>query len=112
VNDRVLIHVEAAPFGGGFTLYVAQSTAQGLDVIDLGNVARHSVPENTQIPPGSVLTLSDSAARQLMDQLWVAGVRPTKVIDEQSRAGAMQAHIDDLRSVVQQALPVAIGAKS
>lgn len=53
-----------------------------------------------EMPQEATFSLSHEQARNLLDALIKAGVRPTSYVDEASRIQPMQAHIDDLRTLL------------
>jgi hypothetical protein len=48
----------------------------------------------------SGVRLSNDTARQLMDKLWLQGLRPSNDIASTGQLGAMQAHIDSLKASI------------
>lgn len=61
----------------------------------------------TETKPGEYvqpfLTLDPDAARQLMDELWRAGVRPSEH-GSPGQLAAVERHLDDMRSISQRLL--------
>jgi hypothetical protein len=51
-------------------------------------------------------TLSENDARELMDNLWEAGIRPSKDISSSGEIGAVREHLKDMRKLVSKALKV------
>ena len=43
--------------------------------------------------------LSEEAAQRLMDQLWIAGVRPSDGEGNIGQIGAVKAHLEDMRKI-------------
>lgn len=50
--------------------------------------------------PHETLAINEATAKQLMDSLWQAGVRPSDQFGRREGLTAKQAHIDDLRTVL------------
>lgn len=51
-----------------------------------------------EIPP--VLSLDETEAQQLIDQLWDAGVRPTNGAGSVGQLAATEKHLNDMRALV------------
>ena len=49
-------------------------------------------------PP--VLTIQSGEAQNLMDELWRAGIRPTEGAGSVGQLSAVQAHLEDMRTLV------------
>lgn len=81
-------------------------TAAGDDVMQVvAPVEYATIDENSAVDP--TFKLTEAEARELMDELWAAGVRPTAVGTPQT-IDATRAHLEDMRKLVQQLLPVAL----
>ena len=52
----------------------------------------------TPSPP--LVTLQDDEAQELMDELWRAGIRPSEGSGSAGQMAAVQAHLQDMRSLV------------
>lgn len=55
------------------------------------------------VPP--TMVIDDNVARNLMDELWQCGIRPTRVKDADGVIEAMRRHLDDMRALVFGDLP-------
>lgn len=44
-------------------------------------------------------SLSDSAAQELIDEMWAAGFRPARVKDNHDHLGAVQGHLNDMQRI-------------
>jgi len=52
------------------------------------------------------LRISETAAQQLMDDLWACGLRPTEGTGSAGAMAATQKHVDDLRKIVFKTLDI------
>lgn len=52
-----------------------------------------------------MLTMTEKAATQLMDDLWNAGIRPSMPVTREGEMSAKNAHIGDLMEIVRCLLP-------
>lgn len=63
-----------------------------------------TLPEGSLTPDGVGFHLPQSSAQRLMDDLWRHGLRPTNGEPSSATTAAMEAHIADLRAMVQNLL--------
>lgn len=56
--------------------------------------------------PRAFIVLPPDAAQQLMDELWLCGIRPSEGSGSAGQAAAMQSHLNDMRTVAFHALKV------
>lgn len=88
----------------GFELYIRtmERFPNDPDTINiLINMTFEKVSSLTTRPSGAPFLLMEKPqAKQLMDDLWNAGVRPSNFVDNQGTAAAMKEHINDLRNVL------------
>lgn len=81
----------------GFQVWIFERNNDGLHVADPVTIRRVE-QEGVTFPP--TLQLSSNAAQTLLDDLWVAGLRPTDYHDTRGEVTAMRAHIADLQRIV------------
>jgi hypothetical protein len=74
----------------GVTRQEGYTVATTVDMVD--------VPNGAVIAP--FLSLQPEAAQMLMDELYASGLRPGQEVNTQGRVAAMQAHIEDLRRLL------------
>jgi hypothetical protein len=60
--------------------------------------------------PEPTCTLTMEAAQQLMDQLWVCGLRPTEGTGSAGSLAATEKHLNDMRAIVSKQLEVQLNA--
>lgn len=58
------------------------------------------VGEAQPVPPLFVFPENDSAAQELMDDLWACGVRPTEGRGSAGQLDAVRHHLEDMRKLV------------
>lgn len=66
----------------------------------------HTIERGMLIPPA--LTISDENAQALCDALWDAGIRPTNGAGSVGQLAAVQAHLGDMRKIVESKLKVTL----
>lgn len=59
--------------------------------------------------PQPTFTLSQQSAQQLMDQLWLCGLRPTEGTGSAGSLAATEKHLNDMRAIVSKQLEVQLG---
>ena len=62
------------------------------------------VPDGEVCDPLPLMHLDATAAQQLMDELWRAGIRPTDGGSTMGQYSAMQRHLNDMRKLAGKAL--------
>ena len=85
-------------FGDGIMFLICDTDANGrISHVALPQIAIEAVesPQTKSIAP--TFQLEASAARELVDQLWDLGVRPSESRDRSEVVSAMREHISDLR---------------
>jgi hypothetical protein len=58
------------------------------------------------VDPDSIINLSDEEAKNLMDELWQTGVRPSSGEGNAGQLGATEKHLNDMRKIVSSKLEV------
>lgn len=93
---------------------------EGPDTIPHGDGYRRSrvlgqpveaVPMNPGGSPQPTFSLTPQSAQQLMDQLWLCGLRPTEGTGSAGSLAATQKHLNDMREIVSKQLNVNLGEK-
>jgi len=92
-----------------YCAYAPQYLGYRLDAVgaDPGKRERHILTgpltvqkaEPGAYPGEPLLFLSDEDAQSLLDALWKAGIRPSRIVNAEVEASAMQSHIADLRKI-------------
>jgi hypothetical protein len=63
--------------------------------------------DTTALPNDNIgFTLDNDAARRLMDDLWLAGVRPSKELHGSTDKEDIKNHLDDMRKIVFQGITI------
>lgn len=102
-RQRKEIHIERRFGSRDFALHLLQySHVMGVPTVGVAQDMKllMSTPENegTEYPP--LMTLSADECQQFMDELWRAGIRPTEGAGSVGQLGAVQRHLEDMRSLV------------
>jgi len=71
----------------------ALGVAQGMSLLAI-------TPETEGMEHPPLMTLSADECQQFMDELWRAGIRPTEGAGSVGQLGAVQRHLEDMRSLV------------
>ncbi|HEV2746305.1 MAG TPA: hypothetical protein VGW34_03280 [Allosphingosinicella sp.] len=66
----------------------------------------------TREPERPSVSIDWEAARQLMDELWNAGIRPTEAVDNAGQLAATRGHLADMRAIAFAKLELAPPARS
>ncbi len=102
--NRLIAHINPALGFDDVQFYLTrQHVGIGERKTEVGYTAFKAHEFGAAIDP--VFSLSVESARQLMDSLWGAGIRPTHE-GTVGQLGAMQKHIGDLRTIAYHALKI------
>jgi hypothetical protein len=105
MNKRITVRAQSLLPYDGFGLYVFGT--------DLETRKRHAIKpiefEDEPIPatwlPGADIAMEDSEIQQMMDDLWVAGMRPSKRLFEQTPLDHMEEEVRWTRGIIERLLP-------
>ncbi len=100
IKDFLSISVNYNAAWRRYEFYLLRSDRLGGDVTHVGEpVVLRPLEEGGgwELPP--TFWMTDDAAQRLMDELWVAGVRPREA-GTIGQIDAMRAHLEDLRRLV------------
>lgn len=86
------IRAQAAPWSNGIHLLICQGSSVGV------SVQMQEAPEAVVVSP--TLTISNSEAQVLMDDLWHAGLRPTEGTGSAGSLAATERHLKDMQKIV------------
>lgn len=97
MTEKTEFYVERANFGYVFNLYGKQSCGTDNTLI--------ATPLNyTERSPGDVYkpfaSIDETAAQQLMDELWRCGLRPSQGQGSAGSLAATERHLEDMRTLV------------
>jgi len=98
-------HAERQPFTGGMALHVG-ADQDGKLFVGTPLVMRDAEPGMVTRP---VMTLTQTAAQQLMDELWNCGLRPSEGAGSAGQLAATERHLADMRTLTFAALKVPHG---
>jgi len=94
---ETIVHVEFAPWkGDAYALRLLERSADGRRFCAMPLTMTERT-EGAIVDP--FVHLDATAAQQLMDGLWRAGIRPADARAGDAQVAAMQAHITDMRRV-------------
>lgn len=91
-------YVERQPWRGGYSLTMVVTFPDGKRSVCVEGVLRPL--ELGETPPVSPFVLRESEAQRLMDELWLAGLRPSEGTGSAGALAATQAHLEDMRRLV------------
>ena len=91
MNDKIEILAQKALWSGDIELLIKNDNAVVKDIIF------EPVEEGIYTYPS--LTISSHMAQQLMDELWVAGLRPSEGTGSAGSLAATQKHLEDMRNI-------------
>lgn len=106
MNARhTLFHLERSPFNlGGIALHISVKHSDGtLSRVTNMTLEKHD-PLTTVHYEDPVLSLSESDAQDLIDELWHLGIRPTEGHGSTGQLAAVEKHRDHLTRLLDQTL--------
>lgn len=110
--SEIDVRAQAAPWRGGIELsiMVQDRGSRGSDKSLIGtSVVMQEVEIGAMVSP--TCRIGFTAAQQLMDDLWAAGLRPTEGAGSAGALAATQKHLDDMRKLTFALMPVAVEAQ-
>lgn len=96
-RERLEARAAKRAWGDNVDILLRQRGENG--VISFGKSVQ-MVEGNDYTIQDETFSLGPTAAQQLMDDLWAAGVRPTEGQGSAGQIGAVQAHLADMRKLV------------
>lgn len=84
-------------FHGGFSVHVAVRRENGFAIAQ--PAVFEVLPEGEAHAAGPLLKLNHDSIQMMMDELWAAGVRPSKGVSSEGQIEAIAAHLDDMRKI-------------
>jgi len=76
----------------------------------IGKPLEGDLLKDGEVPPPTT-RLPMEVAQQLMDQLWLCGLRPTEGTGSAGSLAATEKHLNDMRAIVSKQLQVQLGGK-
>ena len=92
------MRAQAAPWRQGVSLWIRQGSAYAI------NLVMEEKRDFVAVDPS--LSISETAAQTLMDDLWSAGIRPTEAAGSAGAMRRAESHISDLRAIAFKLLKV------
>lgn len=83
----------------GIELHVMGQSEDGRTKTMIKDIVYEVIDPNVYEPPTPIV-LKDKAAQQLMDDLWMSGVRPSKELYGSTDKEDIKKHLDDMRRIV------------
>lgn len=83
----------------GIDLIIMGETTDGRRKTIVKDIIYEDVEQFTSSPPKAI-TIEDSAAKQLMDDMWLAGIRPSKELYGNPDKEDIKNHLEDMRRIV------------
>lgn len=102
-NTRKEIHIERRFGSRDFALHLLQfDNNTGVPMVGVAQDMRllTITPEIEGMEHPPLMHLSADECQQFMDELWRAGIRPTEGAGSVGQLGAVQRHLEDMRSLV------------
>ena len=92
LNDDIFILAQKGSFRSGIDIAI---------VTERGDVAEKVVLHHQEVGLAAepALTISETAAQKLMDELWNCGIRPSEGSGSAGMLAATQAHLKDMRKI-------------
>ncbi len=90
------IFARRSMFTGDVDLWLRVMDYRGRKIY-AGEMAFVEVPEGEETPP--TLSLNETEAQRLMDELWNCGYRPSEGSGSAGAMAATQAHLEDMRKL-------------
>lgn len=109
MKHRKEIHIERRFGCRDFALHLLQfSEANGVPILGVAqNMSLVQItPETQGLEHEPLMRFSQDEGQQFMDELWRAGIRPTEGAGSVGQLGAVQRHLEDMRSLVFKTSPV------
>lgn len=104
IPPKIQIRVEKSDFFPEYKLVILSRSSQETAIVT--KYEFETFPEGQLINSSSMLSLSKETVQLLMDDLWRAGIRPTEQINTESKVGALENHLNDMRAIVKKNLGV------
>lgn len=92
MNEKMELRAVSAPWHRGVELLVRKGHSIGIAV------TMEAMSPGSYIEP--TLTIDNTAAQTLIDDLWAAGFRPTEGAGSAGQLAATQKHLEDMRTLV------------
>lgn len=86
----------APPWSAGIDLLVMQRR-DGKEFVGVQLAMAERDPQQAHVTP--TISIGADVARQLMDDLWAAGVRPSADVARDRTIEGMEKHLEDLRTI-------------
>lgn len=104
MSNRFRLRAVRRPDWQDIAIYLYDDTLSGISELQDCKVILTKIPEGNSAKP--LIEIQDNNIQQLMDDLWVAGIRPTEKINPTgNQVIAMGKHIDDLRYLLFKKVP-------
>lgn len=110
MKNRLMFRVDRHDWTDTLQLYFACSTSDPDMIAVATNITFETVPPESAPPQEAPVSMSRGEAAALLDELWNAGIRPTKVTIGNDEREALKAHIADLQRIIAALLPQRMAA--
>lgn len=92
ITKDIVIRAQKAPWGSGVELLIKQGDYIAEPVVFTKMVEGYAYEPT--------LSISMNSAQRLMDELWIAGLRPSEGTGSAGSLKATQDHLNDMRDIV------------
>lgn len=96
-DNRLRFYCERRLYAGDFALHIATGSPVSAKAKP---IEFEAVGDGVCITHDPALTLSETAAQELIDELWNAGLRPTRGRQSEGVTAAQARHLEDMRALV------------
>jgi hypothetical protein len=100
---KTRVMARRVPWRDDIEIAMVQSDENGYER-SYATITMHQVAPHASIEP--MLQLENDVAQQLMDELWLCGLRPTEGSGSAGSLAATERHLADMRSIVAKKLGV------
>lgn len=100
MSKQANLRAISAPWWGGVEFLFKDGKGYGIEVV------MAELVDGVQVNP--TFELSMDAARQLMDDLWACGIRPSQGVDNAGQLKATENHLKDMQQLAWTLLPKVI----
>lgn len=95
-DGALRVHCADRPWSGDIAVYLMKRDASGARSVARFSDFSDPVPQHQLLPPEPSFSIPSGMAKNLMDELWRAGIRPSEGVPS---GDAQTAHLQDMRAI-------------
>jgi len=107
MKDTLQVRAQNQPWRKGISIAVFDNNANAEPII-MKELTEYE--KNCEIPP--LLTITNTQAQTLMDDLWHCGIRPTEGTGSAGSLKATQDHLSDMKEIANKTLDALLNSKA